>query len=95
MKKTHKASEKDIKKAVVDYLQWKGWFVYNNFQSLGSHKGLSDLTALKNGRAVWIEVKCPGGKISDHQATFAARVMGHGCEWFCLYSLDDAMEAFK
>jgi len=82
---------RDIKK----YLEYRGWFVYRNHQSLGSYPGIPDLTALKNGRVVWIEVKRPGGKISDHQATFAARVMGQGCEWFCLYSLDDAMEVFK
>ncbi|MFH2042415.1 MAG: VRR-NUC domain-containing protein [Acidobacteriota bacterium] len=84
-----------IMRQIKEYLEYRGWFVYRNHQSLGSYPGIPDLTALKNGRVVWIEVKRPGGKISEPQASFANNIQGQECEWFCLYSLDDAMEVFK
>jgi len=84
-----------IMRQIKQYMEYRGFFVYRNHQSLGSYPGIPDLTALKNGRVVWIEVKRPGGKISDHQLAFAARVDEQKCEWYCLYSLDDAMEVFK
>ncbi|MFH2074725.1 MAG: VRR-NUC domain-containing protein [Pseudomonadota bacterium] len=84
-----------IMRQIKHYLELRGWFVYRNHQSLGSYPGIPDLTALKNGRVVWIEVKRPRGKISDHQAAFSVKVRDQDCEWYCLYSLDDAMETFK
>lgn len=53
--------ETDIQRQVKEYLQWNGWFVFKNHQSLGSYKGIADLYALKGGRGVWVEIKTPTG----------------------------------
>jgi len=69
--------EKDILKQVRDYLRWKGWYVYRNHQSLGSHKGLSDLTAIHNGVTMWLEIKKSDGKQSNHQKEFQREIEEH------------------
>ena len=53
------AAESEIQAAIKEYLQWTGWFVFKNHQSLGSHRGVADLVAMKDGLTVWIEVKTP------------------------------------
>ena len=58
------------KKAIKDLLQLKGWFVFHNLQGLGAYKGLPDLTAIKKGIVVQIEVKAGRGTQSEHQAHF-------------------------
>ena len=81
--------ESDIQRAIKEYLQYRGWMVYKNHQSLGSHRGLFDLTAVKDGRVVWIEVKKPKGKLSEHQVKFMAEITVHGGECMEARSIDD------
>ena len=50
-----------IKKA----LEASGWWVTKLLQT--STNGIPDIMALKDGRAIFIEVKKPGGKVSDLQ----------------------------
>ena len=54
------------KKAIKDYLRLKGWYVYHNLAGLGCYAGLADLTAIKKGRVLQIEVKAGKGKQSDN-----------------------------
>lgn len=70
--------EIDIQNAIRDYLRWNGWFVIRHQQTLGSHKGLSDLTAVKNGQTVYIEVKTPRGNQSQDQIDFQEDIESHG-----------------
>lgn len=70
--------ETDIQNAIREYLRWQGWFVIRHQQTLGSHKGLSDLTAIKDGRTVYIEVKTPAGHLSDVQQGFRDDIEAHG-----------------
>jgi len=65
-----KIKESGIRRQIQDYLRWNGWAVYYNLQGLGCYPGLSDLVALKDGRAVFIEVKRPGGRQSEAQKKF-------------------------
>ena len=54
-----------IRKAVVDALRLAGWFVYYNMQmGFGQHKGLADLTAMKDGQVVFVEIKTETGRQS-------------------------------
>lgn len=71
-------TENEIQSAIRDWLRWKGWFVIRHHQGLGCHKGLSDLTAIKDGRTVYIEVKKPRGVQSDDQLQFQAEIEAHG-----------------
>ena len=81
--------EIDILRQVRDYLRWQGWYVYRNHQSLGSHKGLSDLTAIRDGKTVWIEIKKPIGKLSEHQVKFAEEIEAHGGKYLIVRKIED------
>ena len=83
--------ERDVLRQVRDYLTLRNWFVYRNHQSLGSHKGLSDLTAIKGGRVIWVEIKKPGGKLSDYQRVFRDNILGCGGTHYVVDSLEVIM----
>ena len=82
-------TETDIQNAIREYLRWRGWFVIRHQQGLGCHKGLSDLTAIKNGRTVYIEVKAPKGKLSEWQLDFQADIEAHGGLYVVARSVED------
>ena len=81
--------EKDIRKQIQDYLRWTGWFVFYHLQGLGSYRGLSDLQALKDGRSVFIEVKTPRGRQSEHQKKFQRLVENAGLEYVLARGIED------
>lgn len=87
--------ENTIQSDIREFLQWNGWFVIRNHQSLGSHKGLSDLTVIKNGRVVWIEVKTKKGKLSVHQVEFRNAIEAHGGEYILARGIDDVKHLIK
>ncbi len=67
--------ERDIRREITDYLRLTGWFVWSNYQTMGSFKGLSDLTAIKDGIVLFIEVKKPGGIQSPEQVKWDMEVI--------------------
>jgi len=81
--------ETDIQNAIRDYLRWQGWYVIRHHQSLGSLKGLSDLTAIKGSWTVYIEVKKPDGKLSDAQKEFRDNIVAHGGTYVVARSVED------
>ena len=81
--------ESDIRKQIQDYLRWTGWEVFYHLQGLGSFRGLSDLQALKNGRAVFIEVKTPRGRQSEYQKEFQRMVEAAGLECVLARGVED------
>ncbi|MHB1420822.1 MAG: hypothetical protein ACYCX4_14795 [Bacillota bacterium] len=83
-----KPKESDIQRQIKDYLQWHGWFVFKNHQSLGSYPGVADLTAIKR-RTVWIEVKTLEGRQSDDQIKFQRDVEEHGGEYILARGIED------
>ena len=62
--------ETAIKKQIKDYLNLYGWYCFPILQSLGAHKGISDLIACKDGKTLFIEVKTSKGKQSVYQKHF-------------------------
>lgn len=90
-----KITEADIQRQIRDYLRWTGWFVYKNHQSLGSYRGVADLTAIKDGRVVWIEVKKPGGRQSREQEKFQREIEAHGGVYIVARSVEDVEEAIE
>ena len=82
-------TETEIQNAIRDFLRWRGWFVIRHQQGLGCHKGLSDLTAIKGGRTVYIEVKRPKGTQSDDQLDFQADIEAHGGLYVVARSVED------
>jgi len=81
--------ETDIQNAIREYLRWHGWYVIRHQQSLGSLKGLSDLTAIKGGWTVYIEVKKPAGTLSEDQEKFRDNVVEHGGTYVVARRVED------
>lgn len=84
-----------IKRQVKDYLKLKGWFVFHNFAGLGVYPGISDFTAIKDGKTWFIEIKTKTGKQSENQIKFHNDVIIHGGRYFILKSLEDAINFDK
>lgn len=79
-----KLTERQIERQIVDLLTAHGWRVLRTnvfngavIQRQGSiEPGIPDLMARRGAfdtwRIVWIEVKCPGGKLKAKQVAWAA-----------------------
>lgn len=102
-----KVLEKDIQRAVVSYLRALGWFVVVNVtytQTIGAMKGIADLVAVKRvrgtselpnvewTRTIWLEVKTPKGRQSEHQKRFQEEIERQGGEYLLARSVDDVIE---
>lgn len=84
-------TEGAILAALRNYLQLRGGYVIRHQQGLGCHRGLSDLTALKDGRTVYLEAKRPGGTLSPVQEKFRMAIEGHGGIYRVVASYDDVI----
>lgn len=86
-----KINEGAILAALRNYLRLQGWYVIRHQQSMGSHKGLSDLTAIKDGITVYLETKRPGGTLSPVQEQFKTAIDSHGGVYRVVASYDDVI----
>jgi len=84
--------ETSIKKAIKEYMRLMGWHIWHNLQGLGSYPGVADLTAVKDGRVLFIEVKTKHGKQSENQMIFENDIRTHGGEYVVARSVDDIKE---
>jgi Holliday junction resolvase len=87
-----KNPETIIQNAIRDYLRLTGWYVIRHQQGLGSHLGLCDLQAIRGGKTLYIEVKTPTGKLSEHQERFRDEIVGRGGLFMVARSLEDVIE---
>ncbi len=85
--------ESAILHAVRSHLRLMGWMVVRNVGCLGSHPGLSDLTAMREGTTIFVEVKTLTGRLSEPQERFRCDVEAHGATYLVVRSVDD-MAAF-
>ena len=96
MKRTNrlkiKITENDVKRQVKDYLTIKGYFHFHILQGMGAYKGIPDIIAIKNNRVLFLEIKRPGGKQSEHQRQFQIFIEGHGGEYYIVKCLDDLIK---
>ena len=92
---TIKLSEKEIQNQIRDFLRANGYFVIRHQQGLGSLKGLSDLTAIKNGNTLYIEVKTPKGVQSKYQKEFQEAIESHGGTYILARSIEDVKPYLK
>ena len=81
--------ERDVIRDIRDWLAMHGWFVVRVQQSMGCHKGLSDLLAVKGGRVLFVEVKAPKGRQSTYQVEFQREIEGHGGTYVLAKSIED------
>ena len=61
------------------------------FKGLGVMAGAPDVLLLKHGRAEFLELKAPGGRVSDAQKAAHERLRAAGCNVAICYGLDEAI----
>lgn len=97
------ATETESQAAILDYLAARGVFavrlnnqpIYDGkrgiFRNLPKHtpKGLADILAVKDGKAIFIEVKSDKGSMSPEQHEFARRAVIAGADYHVARSIDD------
>lgn len=107
--KTKPPKESEIQRTICDYLAMKHHFFWRNnntpvwqggenarFRAMPKYsmRGISDIILVgKQGFAVFIEVKRPGGKLSEYQELFKAQCEKSGATYLVAESLDDIIAA--
>ena len=100
--------EKDVQRAILDYLAWKKIFHYRQntgamvseykgakrFMRFGA-KGSPDIVAVISGRYIGIECKGSNGKQSADQIIFQRDLELAGGLYVVAYSLDDIKKVLK
>jgi len=87
-----KVTENDIKLQCKQYLSLKGYFHFYLTAGIASYKGAPDLVAIKNNRVLFLEIKRPGGRLSEHQQQFQLDIEGQGGEYYVVRCLDDLIK---
>ncbi len=59
--------EKDFQRSVVDYAKLCGWLVFHDFDSRRNARGYPDLTLVRSGRLVLVELKTEKGRLRPEQ----------------------------
>jgi hypothetical protein len=86
-------TEFEITKQIIEYLRIIGMFVWRDRQLakkstisvLPEQKGIPDILGCYKGRLLGIEVKRPGGVVSDEQQAFLDRINQEGGYAFVAY----------
>ena len=81
--------ESFILNQVRDILRLDGWDVTRHQQGMGSRRGFPDLTALKDGKTLYIEIKTRTGKQSAYQVEFQKICEAHGGTYILARSIED------
>lgn len=89
--------EKDIEKQIVSVLQRVGALVIQThgqiWNKVPPKAGISDLIACLDGKCIAIEVKRPGGKLTENQERFLHDVRAAGGIAFVAYDVVDVVKA--
>lgn len=96
-------TEQDIQNSIRIALSNMGYVVFRanvgkirtpegRYFDTGLPKGFSDLLAIKDGKAYFIEVKKPGGKIRPDQVVFINRMKDMGCVAGIVFSVEEAIK---
>ena len=81
-----------ILRQVREYLQLKGWDVTRHQQGPLCRRGFPDLTAIRDGRTIYIECKTATGRLSAHQEAFRDAIEAHGAEYIVARCLEDVVD---
>ena len=85
-------AETIIRKSITAALKASGWDVTYHLQGVGCRRGFPDLTAMKDGQTIYIEVKTETGRQSDYQKEFEQICKAHGCRYIIARSTADIAE---
>jgi hypothetical protein len=87
-------TEAEITSAIRALLKSLGVFAWKNWSGpMSSPKGIADILGCWKGRFVAIEVKRPGGRISQEQERFLEAIRRHGGIGFVARSVEDVIES--
>ncbi len=81
--------ETTIQNQIRTRLRANGWFVIRHQQGMGCHKGLADLTAVRAGITVYVEVKTPKGYLSPNQESFKNDIERAGAKYLVARRIED------
>jgi hypothetical protein len=81
--------ESVILSAVREHLRQQGYLTIRHQACLGSHPGLSDLTAVRDGVTLYVECRTPRGRLSAAQERFQRDVEAHGARYIVACSVED------
>ena len=87
-----KQKETQIRQSITAALRLAGWDVTYHLQGVGCRRGFPDLTAIKDGQTVYIEVKTETGRQSDYQKEFEQICISHGCRYILARSVKDVQD---
>lgn len=85
--------ESKIQASILKYLKNEGFFTVKTI--VNNKAGVPDIYALKDGINVWIEVKRPGGRVSQIQSYIHSQIREKGGIIFVVDTLDDLKEKLK
>jgi hypothetical protein len=80
---------RDVRDPIISFLQVHGWFCWINWQGPYSYKGVTDITAMRDGEVWWIECKVPGEDLRPEQIAFRRDVLRSGGKWLLAERLED------
>lgn len=103
---TQKIKEKDIQKAILDWLKLSKIFCYKNStvgifkKSTGAYipsqsVGSPDIVCVIEGRYVGMEVKKPGYGLRESQVEFRRALEAAGGEYHIVRSVDEAQKVVQ
>jgi len=65
----------------------------SRLKAMGMTPGAPDLVAFFNGRVIFLELKAPRGRLSEHQKEMQALCAEHMVMYYVIRSIDDLLEA--
>lgn len=75
-------SERQLQDAIVDLAGWLGFHVYHTHDSRHSTAGYPDLTLVKPGRFIMVELKRETGRLSAAQQVWLDELAAAGVETY-------------
>jgi hypothetical protein len=100
--------ESEIQTAICDYLALKKYFFWRqntsptvqisgdkwHFRRMSKYalRGVPDIILIKEGKAIFLEVKTKKGVLSDVQIEFSKRAILAGAEYFVVRSIEDVIQ---
>ena len=105
MKPPYRQTEHGIQQAIIEWLQYKGYFVWRHnsgmVRTMGNTMvrmgvaGMPDVFALKDGFLIGVEVKKKGNKPTDIQERMLKELRDHGCGTCIAHSVDELEKWLK
>jgi VRR-NUC domain len=73
-------TEKEFQQGVLDWARINGWLAFHAHDSRRSQPGFPDLTLVRGGLLMFVELKTASGRVSPAQQQWLAALSDAGCE---------------